>query len=547
MRVRGNWISLLSWRALSGANTQVEASHQRLSSGLRINAAKDDAPGLTMSQNFLGQIKGLVQASRNALDGISLVNTAEGALQEVQSILHKLRELSLQAANGTLTSSDRQYIQTEAKQLLREIDRISEATSFNGRNILNPSGNSGLMTSIMEGLRSGWLEQAEQVINSTYGLFGDGTSLSIQFVSGGAQETWVSGTNDANWRLTDLTLNINLDQFDDGSTADGGLAPYYSDRKVARALTNAMLARNSEYTSADFKDWLKSGLGDYIAGGDDLVADAIADVGSLANVVAAFGTPWVEDTVHRAAAYLAIRYLNDSSGLPMSMFVGDLQANTVNDAFMNYTGLGMTDFENDFLANGAAWAGANVTLGDADVGGISPGDASGVIPNAGTYSLSPLSDFAVVWPSSGGQSTEFSLQVGANEHETVKVIIPEVTRITLGLVGIDLVNKPDEAIGVFGTAINTVSTIRDYLGSVSNRLGHAMSGNDLKAELQTGSYSRIVDLDMAKEVAHLARGQILVASSSAVMAQANTMRQNVMWLLKDLPFGKTMKPALSLS
>lgn len=545
MRIRGNWISLLSWRALSSANNQVETSHQRLSSGLRINSAKDDAPGLSMSHRFLSQVRGLVQASRNALDGISLVNTAEGALQEIHSILHRLRELSLQAANGTLTTSDRQSIQTEANQLQREIDRISEATSFNGRNILNPSGNSALMVSVLEGLRGGWLEQAEQVINANFGLFGDGSTLTVQFINGGdARDAWIDGTPDINGRLTNLTLNINLDKFQDGGMPDGGIAPYFSDRKIARVLANAMLARQSAYTSANFKDWLKSGLGDYIAGGDDLVNDAIAEVGSLANVVAAFGTPWVDDTVHRAAAYLAIKFLHDSAGSPMASLLFELKAGTVNQAFDNFYGANLAAFEADFLLLGEAWAsGGGVDLTDSDVGGIGGGTDTSVIPNSGTYSLTPLGDFDMVWPDSSGQTTEFILQVGANEGETITVTIPEVTRISLGLVGTDLINRPDDAIAVFGTAIGTVSSIRGYLGSMTNRLQHTVSGNDQSSEQQLGSYSRIVDLDMAQELAQLTRGQILLSSSSAMMAQANNMRQHVMWLLKDLSFGGIQKPS----
>ncbi len=547
MRVRGNLISLMGWRALNTANKQVDQSQQRIGSGLRVNGASDDAAGLTMGQNFMGQFKGLMQGSRNALDGISLLNTAEGAMHEIHTILQRLREMSLQAANGTLTKQDRGYLQEEANQLLREIDRISEATSFNGRTILNPSGRSGLMASVLEGLRNGWLEKAEQVINSVYNLFGDGTNITISFASGSSPDVSISGTSDINGRLKDLNLNLNLDKLEIGGSLDGGIAPYYTDRKIARVLTQAMLARNSDYTSSGplgFPDWLKSGLGDYVAGGDDLVVDAIATAGSIANVVAAISTPWADDTLHRAAAYLAVKYLHVSSGIPMSMLMSELQGNPVDQAFLNAYGQTQDDFiNNDFLPNGAAWA-ATLNLADPDVGGIGGGDAITVIPNSGTYNPNPLTSFTVVWPPSGGGSSEFTFQVGANAGETVRVEIPEVTRLSLGLVGVDLVNRPGEAITMFSTAVETLSSYRNQLGAVTNRLELAVTGNNSKAEMQLGSYSRIIDVDFAQELTHLTRGQILVQSSSAVLAQANTMRQHVMWLLKDLPF-RGFKPSIS--
>ncbi len=137
--INTNVASLNAQRNLSASQTNLAKSMQRLSSGLRINSAKDDAAGLAMSDRMTSQIRGLNQATRNANDGISLAQTAEGAMQESTNILQRMRELAVQSANDTNTASDRQSLQAEVSQLISELDRIAETTSFNGQKLLDGS------------------------------------------------------------------------------------------------------------------------------------------------------------------------------------------------------------------------------------------------------------------------------------------------------------------------------------------------------------------------------------------------------------------------
>jgi flagellin len=137
--VNTNVASLTAQRNLLGTERSLNTALQRLSSGLRVNSAKDDAAGLAISDRMTSQIRGLNQAARNANDGISLAQTAEGALQEATSILQRIRELAVQSANDTNSSSDRQSLQDEVVQLQAEINRIAETTSFNGRQLLDGS------------------------------------------------------------------------------------------------------------------------------------------------------------------------------------------------------------------------------------------------------------------------------------------------------------------------------------------------------------------------------------------------------------------------
>ena len=139
MIINHNISALNTYSRLMLNNTGISKSLEKLSSGMRINRAADDAAGLAISEKMRSQIRGMEQAQRNAQDGISLIQTAEGALSETHSILQRMRELAVQAANDTYTSQDRQNIQQEIDQLTAEIDRISSSTQFNGKNLLDGS------------------------------------------------------------------------------------------------------------------------------------------------------------------------------------------------------------------------------------------------------------------------------------------------------------------------------------------------------------------------------------------------------------------------
>ena len=140
LRVNTNLASLNAQRSLAQTTTELQANFKRLSTGLRISSASDDAAGLAISERFRAQIRSTRQAERNALDGVSLVETGEGALNEVSNILIRLRELSIQAANGTVSTQDRVTLNQEFQELINEIDRIARSTTFNGVSLLDGTG-----------------------------------------------------------------------------------------------------------------------------------------------------------------------------------------------------------------------------------------------------------------------------------------------------------------------------------------------------------------------------------------------------------------------
>lgn len=519
-----------SWRHLTANQMRLERTLDRLSSGLRITRAADDASGLSISQRMLSQYRGLGQAVRNAQDGLSLLNVADGSLGQIQALLQRGRELSVQAANGTLTSADRGHLQIELSQILTEVDRVTEAAEFNRRPLLTTGPNGAAVAATLTGLRSGWLEQAEALISSQYGIEGNGASMTVILEQSGPQPAWISGTPGVGGRLDGLAIHINLQDFGAVSGPDGGTAPMFNDRKVARVLTQAVLSQNSNFGT--LPSWFVSGASDYIAGGDELLSEEVASYGAAA-VVGAISS-WSEDSLHQSSAYLAVKYL-DSLLPPFSMtdvMTELMMGNDLDTALMNTLGIDSATFLADFQANGAAYQ-ATLNLSDADVGAIGGGDASTVIPNGGTYTLTPLTSFDLNWSTDGWSTpSPIDLQVGANQGDRLSFEIPAISTAELNLLGLDLVIHPSEAIDALTMAIERISAVRGDLGAVANRLEHTLNVNHYGAENQLASYSRITDADYALELASLARHRILLASSSAVLSRTIISEKSVLRLLR---------------
>lgn len=180
--INTNVTAINAQRNLAKTEGALGTSLSRLSSGLRITSAKDDAAGLAISEKLRAQIRGLAQAERNANDGISLVQTAEGALNEVSGALIRMRELAVQAATGTVGDEERDYLDSEFASLINEIDRIAARTEFNGTALLDGSASGGI--SLQVGLENNASDRISASIGSTYASkLGDGTFISTQHVS----------------------------------------------------------------------------------------------------------------------------------------------------------------------------------------------------------------------------------------------------------------------------------------------------------------------------------------------------------------------------
>ncbi|MFT5576537.1 MAG: flagellin, partial [Bermanella sp.] len=287
LSINTNFAALNAARNLQNSDASLVRAQQRLSSGLRINSARDDAAGLAISTRFTTQIRGLDQAVRNANDGVSMLQVAEGALTSVTNAMQRIRELAVQAANSINSDSVRQAMQSEAEQLRNEIDRVANQTRFNGQNVFATASSSVLGDSdqlaVIDGLRSGWLSQSESLIQDYFGLTADGDGISIELTSfsdgaGGtaARVTGQIGSNPG--KASDVTLQIDMADFTPPNLPDGGSKPFYNDRIIAHEMVHAVMYRSvnmASFAADSGQTWFLEGAAELIHGADERVLSSI--------------------------------------------------------------------------------------------------------------------------------------------------------------------------------------------------------------------------------------------------------------------------------
>lgn len=349
-------------------SSQVAKATEKMASGLRINSAGDDAAGLAISQKMRAQIRGLAQASKNAQDGISLIQTAEGALQESGDILQRMRELSVQAASDTNVEQDRESIQKEITQLTSEINRIANTTEFNTRKLLNGSNatSSGgtLPTSpsnptnptspstptnptspvalseeekIVVNLKKWWLDEAEQIVKDSFGISASGINMDIKIFDDpsnpAAAFVRASYTSDPldtigaigiTGKGSNLSLEINLAHAKPvGASISGGDYYQYVDRVITHEITHAVMTSTMNF--GDMPIWFVEGVAEFSHGADERLKNNIANLGNgispaqldsgVKAVVDSIGTgsegDWnAGNPPSYSAAYLSVRYLD---------------------------------------------------------------------------------------------------------------------------------------------------------------------------------------------------------------------------------------------
>ena len=468
--INTNLASLQAQRALSSSQSDVNTSLQRLSSGLRINGAKDDAAGLAISERFNAQIRGLNQAARNANDATSLAQTAEGALSEVTANLQRMRELAVQSSNSTNSTSDRAALQTEVTQLMAEIDRVSNQTSFNGIKLLNGS----------------FTAQAFQV--------GANASETVSITSIASSRTADLGTfngvkitnqafGTANNAASAKTVTINGVQTSLGSVADD-----------AKAIANALNASGLGFVA--------SANATTVAGTNTVAAGAAGETSKYtingietqvltSTTVAATDRQAATDAINAISAQTGVAATND--GAKINLAAADGRNITI--AFTGAAGAATADY--GVTATAITGATINVTLkttesNNVTIGGVAAG-AAGIF--AGNVAIGTVGSAL----STNNVNTRTAAQ--------------------------DMITAVD-------AALDAVNSSRAELGAIQNRFDSIVSALQTSAENQSAARSRIVDADFAAETAALTRGQILQQAGIAVLAQANAAPQNVLALLQ---------------
>ncbi|SDU82570.1 flagellin [Pseudomonas sihuiensis] len=481
LTVNTNVASLNTQKNLNRASDALSTTMQRLSSGLKINSAKDDAAGLQISNRLTSQINGLNVATKNANDGISIAQTAEGAMQESTNILQRMRELALQSANGSNSAEDRASLQAEYSQLTTELTRIANTTTFGGRNLLDGSFGT---TSFQVGAN------ANETINVTLGNV-SATNIGSQQVQTTAITPSASGVTGGSITVTGsgttktVTVEEGASAAEIAKLLDGAVTGLSASARTVASLD--VDADTASTSPANFS--IKVGDSDAI----DLIG--VTDNASLAEQLSS----------NAAALGISVNFNESSGELSITSETGEnivfgavsttgvtteYGGVTVNvqDGSGKYAASG-TAIDEDFIATGAVELNSSksYSLAGNGVGGLFA--ATGT--TTATSNLTSIADTSIT-TAEGSQS----------------------------------------AIAVIDKAISNIDTQRADLGAVQNRFDSTVSNLQSIVENSTSARSRIQDADFAAETAELTKQQTLQQASTAILAQANQLPSAVLSLLQ---------------
>ncbi len=566
LTINTNVASLNAQRQLNTSQSSLAVSMQRLSSGLRINSAKDDAAGLAISERFSTQIRGTNQAVRNANDGISMLQTAEGALTTLTSQMQRIRELAVQAANATNSESDRQALQAEVTQLSQEMERVSKSAKFNGQFIFDQSresvvGDAGLLA-LKDALTGvgGWLENSESMITEYFGISATNTALNISFYEEAAYgvQAYVQTGNP-------LSLNLDRADFEPVVLPDGATPPATAgDRVVAHEMVHAVMAATMNIGALPL--WFVEGTAEFIHGGDERMSaygNIAAAAESMRTADLDFATTGASNDISRdyAAGYAAVRFMHhvvkEAGGDGIKDVMTHLAAGSTLDQAISLAtgGDGATGgtyntasaFLSAFQTDGGAgetFMVANINLTNTDTGAVGGLDADGgaiktatsVVSNISTRSGDDvlagfIENFDDI-PVPSGNATTLAFQVGADVGQTIETSIGSMNLDALALTdALDVVNSPSQTIASIDRALDFVNAERAKIGAQMSRFETTIQNLTVTTENLSASRSRIMDADFAQETAALSRAQILQQAGTALVAQANSMPQGVLALL----------------
>ena len=569
MVVRSNIMAVNSQRQLGMNNSQVSKALEKLSSGYRINRAGDDASGLAISEKMKAQIKGLDTASLNAQDGISVVQTAEGALTEVHNMLNRMVELATRSANGINADLNRDALQNEVSALQEEIDRIAQATTFNDIHLLDGTGGSGAGgTTSTE--KAEFKPLTSDAVTATAGD-GAGNKASAEIDFAGFEGTKagkvdvklgdiVVGTVDVTEGMTAAEFAQALDgktfkvKADDGTTeltftatANGEKVKFEADKDTAvkvdgtgtagldfqkvvleaqePAAGAAKAAAADAPEKPDFSGANALTFDD--ADGNGASADASglnADAIQAALDAAAAADP----TVTGGNITIELNQAGDGYELKAGNVLLGSTGNAANNSIVGADNAG-TDKELVFTtADGTALGKVVVsaTTGTALTGEMDAPLDTGVAATAAAADNNGAA---------GGGST-FTLQIGdtADSYNQLTFTINSMTSTAIGVGSVDIstLKGAQNAIKTVKTAIDTVSTQRAELGAIQNRLEYTINNLDTSSENIQAANSRIRDTDMAKMMMEYTKVNVVTQSAQAMLAQANQQPQSVLQLLQ---------------
>jgi len=474
MQINRNMSAVVANNQLLGIEERLSASIERLSSGLKINRASDNPAGMAISNKMKAQIDALDQAEANAADGISVVQIADGALNEVSSILQRIRELSVQAANGINSFNDRQSMQDEVNELVKEVDRISADTEYNTKKLLDGSSNVRVY-----GEHGSRYQVSDSVDAKIYNL--------------NVEATATQATVAIDYEVPAADGMITINGVDVNVTAGMEKEAYL------QAVRDAALEAGCsvELDEANNKMLI---LSDYYGYDETVEVTATKELAEAVGIDAHADSQFVADEgvykVHTTGVNAVVTIPTDleNSGFTTTTTVecdGNRVVVTDNDGFS-------IDFLLDENYEPTADAvNGNFEIDVTDIGSL-------------------------------------TIQIGANEHQTMDVRIEEISAQTLYLDNVDvaITNGADRAMATLDEAIAKVSATRSRIGAFQNRLEYAEKSLSSSGENITAAYSGLLDTDMAEEMTEYTQQNILNQAAISVLSQANELPQQILSMLQ---------------
>lgn len=573
MRINLNVSSVVAQNALANNDTRLSNSTLRLSSGLKINKASDNAAGLAIARKMDAQIKSLIRANQNSNDGLSVVNTADGAMAEMHDILQRMNELAIQSANGTNSDDDRKQIQLEIDQLVSELDRIADTTQFNAQNLLDgtfaykgyTNTENVKVMSYTEGVSSGTyvIGQIE------YYHYEDKITTYVGEVGANGQKSVKDIENEETYQVS------SADDVKNALKKSGDLTTYQDISNIKAFPEDSLVTIEDENivikSQGNFEIKLAVNNRDAVTS---------STYSSLAQTTGAGGAP-VTPTTYSTYTYrnvsvavttaTAIRYninLINVGGENGDTAVSEDDYRTVAEGLEEYfEGNNLKNVEITNMTCDRTTGEMHITYKCTDANGndnvvdtldlvlhqetknvnsdptISDGSNKKYTMEDYLYQMKETTKTTYVV---GGDTPKdciqlnitgmgaMQIQVGANEGQILEIEIPDLNTIYLGVENLDISteDKATAAIDTVGKAINYLSSVRAKIGAYANRLEHIVTNLNTTEENMTAAYSRIMDVDMATEMTEYSTVQVLVQASTSMLAQANERPQQVLQLLQ---------------
>lgn len=474
MKINNNISAVITNKQLLGTESALAASMERLSSGLKINHASDNPSGIAISGKMRAQIKGLDQASQNSSDGTSVLQIVDGALGEVTDMLQRMRELAVQAANGTNSRSEKEACQLEIASLREEIDRVSSTTEFNTKSLLDGSLDARVYTDKENVDNVSRTYVSDSVPEGIYKLSVDQPATRAEYATGISVANLVGKTGSV--QINGSTAEINASMTETEIKATLRDAAEYGEC-VFEERNGEIVFQSAEYGAHASIDMIQSFDTDAFPGvpnqktTKDAKAEVMGQVGT--DAVVTLNTDPDESAFSQKAT---VGYdgnkitITDTNGFKMSMLL-----------------------EEDFFNQGAN---KEIEFSVTDVGIM-------------------------------------DLQIGANEGQTMQLRIPatDIDNLYLDNINVATVNGAKKTMSSIDDAMTKINEIRSKIGAYENRLDYTVSSLDLTQENMTSALSRIEDVDMAEEMVEYTKNNVLQQAGTSALSQANSLPELALQML----------------